>query len=71
MVKPPTPPHEKNPSIHPLLSKQIMDCVRVNPDDRPASMAVVANRLELIGELLENPAAPPPPLRGDEDTVIE
>ncbi len=71
MVKPPTPPHEKNPSIHPLLSKQIMDCVRVNPDDRPASMAVVANRLELIGELLENPAAPAPPLRSDEDTVIE
>ncbi len=55
MVKPPTPPQEKVPSIHPLLSKQILDCVRVRPDDRPESMAVVANRLELIGELLESP----------------
>jgi len=58
-VKPPVPPHEKDPSIHPLLSKQILDCVRVHPDDRPESMAVVANRLELIGELLENPSKPP------------
>ena len=55
MVKPPIPPQEKVPSIHPLLSKQILDCVRVRPDDRPESMAVVANRLELIGELLESP----------------
>ncbi len=58
-VKPPTPPHEKDPSIHPLLSRQILDCVRVHPDDRPESMEVVANRLELIGELLVNPSKPP------------
>ncbi len=57
-VKPPTPPHEKDPSIHPLLSRQILDCVRVHPDDRPESMEVVANRLELIGELLVNPSKP-------------
>ncbi|MHC4414275.1 MAG: serine/threonine-protein kinase [Planctomycetota bacterium] len=71
MIRPPTPPHDKDPSIHPLLSKQILDCVRMNPNDRPESMAVVSNRLELIAELLENPAEPPPPLVGDEDTVIE
>lgn len=70
LVKPPVPPHEKDPSIHPLLSRQILDCVRVHPDDRPESMAVVANRLELIGELLENPGKPPPPIVGDEDTVF-
>ncbi len=58
-VKPPVPPHERDPSIHPLLSRQILDCVRVHPDDRPESMAVVANRLELIGELLEKPVNPP------------
>jgi serine/threonine-protein kinase len=57
-VKPPVPPHEKDPSIHPLLSRQILDCVRVHPDDRPESMAVVANRLDLIGELLVKPVKP-------------
>lgn len=68
MVKPPAPPHEKNGSIHPLLSRQILDCVKLHPNERPESMSVVANRLELIGELLENPAEAPPPLVGDEDT---
>ncbi len=70
LVKPPVPPHEKDTGIHPLLSRQILDCVRVQPDDRPESMAVVANRLELIGELLENPGKPPPPIVGDEDTTF-
>jgi serine/threonine-protein kinase len=69
LVRPPVPPHERDSSIHPLLSKQILDCVRLHPDDRPASMAVVANRLELIGDLLENPGKPPPPIVGDEDTM--
>ncbi len=70
LVKPPVPPQEKDASIHPLLSRQILDCVHVHPDDRPESMAVVANRLELIGELLENPGQPPPPIVGDEDTTF-
>jgi serine/threonine-protein kinase len=70
LIKPPVPPHEKDASIHPLLSKQILDCVRMHPDDRPESMAVVANRLELIGELLENPSKRPPPVVGDEDTTF-
>lgn len=69
-LKPPTPPHQQDASIHPLLSKQILDCVRIHPDERPASMAVVANRLELIGELLENPGMPPPHIVGDEDTTF-
>ena len=55
MVKPPTPPNEKDTTIHPILSKQILDCVQVHPDVRPESMAVVANRLELVAELLETP----------------
>ncbi len=63
MVELPVPPHVKNPRIHPLLSKQIMDCVQINPADRPESMELVANRLELIADLLEHkdkaPHVPP------------
>jgi serine/threonine-protein kinase len=70
LVRPPVPPHERDHSIHPLLSKQIIDCVKLKPDDRPSSMSVVANRLELIAELLRNPGQPPPPIVGDEDTVF-
>ncbi|MCP3903003.1 MAG: serine/threonine protein kinase [Planctomycetes bacterium] len=54
-VKPPVPPHKKNPVIHPLLSRQILDCVKIDPDDRPESMEFVGNRLELIADLLESP----------------
>jgi serine/threonine-protein kinase len=65
----PVPPHEKNPHIHPLLSKQILDCVRLNPDDRPESMEVVANRLELIADLLDIPEGQDaPPVFDDEET---
>jgi serine/threonine-protein kinase len=58
MVEAPVPPHEKNPRIHPLLSKQIMDCVVMNPDARPESMEFVANRLELIEQVLSKPQSP-------------
>lgn len=53
MIKPPVPPHEKNPQIHPLLSKQILDCVEMHPQDRPESMQVVLDRLEMIAAVLE------------------
>lgn len=65
----PVPPAERNPRIHPLLSKQIMDCVQVDPANRPESMEFVLNRLELVYDLLANPAKKPPPLVGDEDTL--
>jgi serine/threonine-protein kinase len=64
MVDPPRPPHEKDSSIHPLLSKQILDCVHLHPNDRPDSMEFVANRLQLIADLLEGPGSPD----GDEET---
>ena len=57
MVKPPIPPHERNPSIHPLLSQQILDCVQVHPHERPESMQVVVDRLEMIGSVLEVPTS--------------
>lgn len=68
LVEPATPPHEKDSRIHPLLSKQIMDCVQLHPDDRPESMEFVANRLELIGDLLEHPPDLPP-IGEDGDTA--
>lgn len=55
MVKPPVPPHERNPKIHPLLSKQILDCVQVHPHERPESMQVVLDRLEMIASVLDVP----------------
>jgi serine/threonine-protein kinase len=66
MVKPPIPPHKKNPSVHPLLSRQILDCVKLDPADRPESMEFVANRLELIADLLETPADEMPPIVDEE-----
>lgn len=69
-LSPPVPLTEKNPKIHPLLSRQIMDCVLVEPKDRPESMEFVANRLELIADLLENPPLNVAPRVGDEDTAF-
>ncbi len=68
MVEPPVPPHEKNPRIHPLLSRQILDCVKIDPEERPESMEFVANRLELIADLLESPPPKPPAVGEDEET---
>lgn len=55
-VELPVPPHERNPRIHTLLSKQIMDCVQPIEENRPESMTVVVNRLELIQDVLNEPA---------------
>ncbi len=55
-VKLPCPPHERNPRINALLSKQIMDCIQPRVEDRPESMTVVANRLEhILGVISEPP----------------
>ena len=70
MVEEPVPPHIKNPQIHPLLSKQIMDCVQLDPENRPESMEYVITRLELIQELLQNNGqAARPQIQGDEETM--
>ncbi len=66
MVAPPVPPAEKNPKIHQLLSKQIMHCVKLDPSERPESMEVVANRLELIGDMLESQSDEAPKFVDDE-----
>ena len=54
-VELPVPPSERNPRIHSLLSKQIMDCIQPIVANRPESMTVVVNRLELIQDVLNEP----------------
>ncbi len=54
-VKLPVPPHEKDPSILRLLSELVLECVQLHPDDRPRSMAAVAESLQLVAGLLEEP----------------
>jgi serine/threonine-protein kinase len=54
----PAPPHERNPSIHHLLSKQVMECIQLDPNARPQSMERVATRLELIADLIAKPVDP-------------
>ena len=65
----PDPPHDRNPRIHPLLSKQIMDCIQPLEKNRPESMAYVANRLELILDVINEPVSKPPPVDSDGTTV--
>jgi serine/threonine-protein kinase len=48
----PVPPHEKNSSIPPMLSKLILDCVEMEAGKRPESMADVVERLSLIDEVM-------------------
>ncbi len=47
-IEKPTPIHEFRKGIPPRLEELIMACVEVDPDKRPADMAVVADRLDLI-----------------------
>ena len=48
LIEKATPPAEVNPRIPDRLSELIMECIEVAPGDRPASMRIVADRLELI-----------------------
>lgn len=68
-IEAPVPPHVRNPRIHKLLSQQILACVQPEEKDRPVSMDVVVNRLELIRDLLDAPV-PAESLPPDEDTVF-
>ncbi len=52
MVPKATPVIELNPSIPPKLSELIMQCIEPEPEQRPASMATVVDRLQLIHALL-------------------
>lgn len=47
-IEKPTPIRELRKGIPPRLEELIMSCVEVDPDKRPADMALVADRLDLI-----------------------
>ena len=49
------PPHELNPQVPIPLSRLVTDCIRINPAHRPASMADVVSRLDLVAHTLKNP----------------
>jgi serine/threonine-protein kinase len=70
-IEMPKEPHIRNPRIHPLLSKQIMDCIQPHEKDRPESMEYVANRLELILDVINEPVSKAPPVDDDGATVCE
>ena len=59
MIQPPVPPHRRNPSIPEALSDLVMDCVKVAPSERVASMSMVSQRLMEIAVDLKHggPAA--------------
>ncbi len=48
LIEKPKPACELNPRINDKLNDLIMQCVEVDPANRPASMDMVADRLELI-----------------------
>lgn len=48
LVERPRPAIELNPRVPARLNELIMQCVEVDPEKRPASMALVADRLSLI-----------------------
>lgn len=52
LMEKPTPAIEINDRIHPKLNDLIMQCVEVDPNDRPADMRFVADRLNLIEGIL-------------------
>jgi len=56
-IERPTPPSEINPRVPALLSDLAMHCVEVNPEDRPGSMADVAERLEAIHAEMQDAGA--------------
>ncbi len=50
-------PHQHNPQVPENLSNFVMECVRTNPKKRPADMAEVIRRLEVIKHGIERSTA--------------
>ena len=48
-----TPPEEVNPEVPLPISRLVIDCLKINPNHRPASMNDVVSRLDLIAHTLE------------------
>lgn len=58
------PPSDLNPAVPPALSRLVLDCVNIQPADRPADMKGVASRLEMIEIILMKEADQSSPLDG-------
>lgn len=69
LLERPTPTIELNPKIHPMLDELVMACVRVDPEDRPADMGFVADRLNLVHGILKAQAGGTPAPESDEETA--
>lgn len=59
------PPDQVNPHVSKSLSRLILDCCEVRPDDRPSDMRHVLSRLEMILHLMTRPPMPPEALVED------
>ncbi|NBX24443.1 MAG: serine/threonine protein kinase [Planctomycetes bacterium] len=57
LLRMPQAPHERKPMIPARLGRLIMNCIRVKPEDRVASMDVVAAELDQIASELRGPVA--------------
>lgn len=64
MIDKPIPVSDLNPKVNGRLAELVMQCVEVDPEKRPESMAAVADRLNLIhgilrAEMAREGASPP------------
>ena len=58
LVERPKPVIELNPQVHPRLNQIIMQCVEIDPANRPANMKLVADQLDLIQAILAAKTVP-------------
>lgn len=47
------PPEQVNPNVPTALSRLVLDCCKVNPQERPANMQEVIRRIELAQHILD------------------
>lgn len=67
MIEPPTPIRQLNPKVPERLADLIMQCVEVDPDNRPVSMADVHQKLDLIHAMVVAANSPSAAPVGDDD----
>lgn len=58
LIEKPKPVIELNPQVHPRLNQIIMQCVEIDPANRPANMKLVADQLDLIKAILAAKTVP-------------
>ena len=58
LIEKPRPVIDLNPQVHPRLNQIIMQCVEIDPANRPANMKIVADQLDLIKAILAAKSVP-------------